>query len=45
MEFKEKTGAIMNLEALDQETARDVERMVVLRVSTKHINCGSASLK
>ena len=36
--LKEKTMAIMNVEDLDRETARDVERMAVLRVSTKHIN-------
>ena len=30
--------AIMNVEDLDRETARDVERMAVLRVSPKHIN-------
>ena len=29
---------MMNVEALDQEIARDAERMVILRVSTKHIN-------
>ena len=36
--LKEKTMAIMNVEDLDRETARDVERLAVLRVSTKHIN-------
>ena len=30
--------AMMNVDALDQETARDIERMAVLRVSMKHIN-------
>ena len=34
----EKTKAVMNVEVLDEETARMVERMVVLRLSTKHIN-------
>ena len=37
-DMKEKTMATMNVEALDQETIRDVERMVILRVSMKHIN-------
>ena len=37
-EMREKTMAIMNVETLDQETIRDVERVVLLRVSTKHIN-------
>ena len=29
---------MMNVEELDEETTRMVERMVVLRVATKHIN-------
>ena len=29
---------MMNVEALDEETTRMVERVVVLRVTTKHIN-------
>ena len=37
-DMKEKMKAIVNVEALDQETIRDAERMVILRVSTKHIN-------
>ena len=37
-ELKEKTGAMMNVQVWDQEIARDVERMVILRVSAKHIN-------
>ena len=37
-EMREKTMAVMNVETLDQETIRDVERMVILRVSTKHNN-------
>ena len=28
----------MNVESLDQETTREVERMVILRIATKHIN-------
>ena len=35
---KEKTMTMMNVEVLDQETARDVEWMIILRVSTKHNN-------
>ena len=37
-DMKEKMKATMNEEALDQEIIRDAERMVILRVSTKHIN-------
>ena len=37
-DMKKKMMAMMNVEALDQETTRDVERMVILRISTKHIN-------
>ena len=37
-ELKEKAREMMNVEVLDQEIARDVERMVILRVSTTHIN-------
>ena len=37
-DMMEKAMAMKNVEALDQETIRDVERMVLLRVSTKHIN-------
>ena len=29
---------IMNVEDLDEETSRDIEKIVILRVSTKHIN-------
>ena len=44
-DMKAKTKVIMNVEALDQETIRDVERMVILRVSTKHINLRTRQLK
>ena len=37
-ELKQKGIAKMNVEVLDQETNRDVERMVILRIATKHIN-------
>ena len=37
-DMMEKAMAMKNVEALDQETIRDVERIVILRVSTKHIN-------
>ena len=30
--------AMMNVEVWDQEIARDVERVVILRVSTKYVN-------
>ena len=33
--LNEKTMAVMNVDVWDQETARDVERMVILRVSKK----------
>ena len=36
-ELKEKMMAKTNVDVLDQETIRDVERMVILRVSTKHV--------
>ena len=38
IDMKAKMKSKMNEEALDQEIIRDVERMVILRVSTKHIN-------
>ena len=34
----EKLGTMMNVEALDEETIRMVDRIVVLRVATKHVN-------
>ena len=34
----EKMKETMNLDSLDEETTRMVERLVVLRISTKHIN-------
>ena len=37
-ELKEKMMAKTNVDVLDQETIRDVGRMVILRVSTKHVN-------
>ena len=37
-DMKAKMKAIMNEEALDQETIRDIERMIILRGSTKHNN-------
>ena len=37
-ELKQKVMAKMNMAVLDQETDRDVERMVILRIATKHIN-------
>ena len=33
-----KTKKVVNAEDLDEETTRMVERMVVLRLTTKHIN-------
>ena len=33
-----KMKDVMNVEDLDRETIRDVEKIVILRVSTKHIN-------
>ena len=44
-DMKEKTMAMMNVEVWDQEIARDVVRMVVLRVSTKHINLWISQLE
>ena len=37
-ELKQKVMAKMNMDVLDQETNRDVERMVILRIATNHIN-------
>ena len=37
-DMKAKMKTVMSEEALDQETTRHVERMIILRVSTKHIN-------
>ena len=37
-ELIKKMKAMMNEQVVDQDTIRDIERMVVLRVSTKHIN-------
>ena len=34
----EKMKDSMNVEVLDDETARMTKRMVVIRISTKHIN-------
>ena len=33
-----KMKEIMNVEDLDEETSRDIEKIVILRLSTKHIN-------
>ena len=41
----EKVMAMMNLEALDKETIRDVERVIIVRVSTKHINLWTRQLE
>ena len=37
-ELKQKVMAKMNMEVWDQETNLDVERMVILRITTKHID-------
>ena len=37
-DMKAKMKATMNVDVLDKEIARDVERIVILRISTKHIN-------
>ena len=34
----ERMKETMTLESLDEETARMMERLVVVRISTKHIN-------
>ena len=34
----EKMKAVMNVEKLDEETTRMVKRLVIIRISTKHIN-------
>ena len=34
----ERMKETMTLESLDEETARMIERLVVVRISTKHIN-------
>ena len=40
-----KTQETMNEKDLNEETIRDVERMMVLRVSTKHINLWARQLE
>ena len=34
----EKTKEKMNMDIVDEETTRMIERLVVVRISTKHIN-------
>ena len=41
----EKVMAMMNMDALDKETIRDVERVIIVRVSTKHINLWTRQLE
>ena len=43
--LKEKTMAIMNVDVLNRDTVLNVERMVILRVSTKHINLWTRQLE
>ena len=43
--ISEKTMKMMNLEDPDEETARMVERTMVLRVATKHINLWISQLE
>ena len=40
-----KMKEIMNVEDLDEETTRDMERIVILRLSTKHINLWTRQLE
>ena len=37
-ELKEKAREMMNVEVWDKVIVRDVERVVILRFSTKHVN-------
>ena len=41
----EKTKEIMRVDVLNKETTMKVERMVVLRLSTKHINLWTRKLE
>ena len=41
----EKIREIMKVDVLDKETTMTVERMVVLRLSTKHINLWTRQLE
>ena len=41
----QKTKEAMNLDCLDEETTRMIERLVVVRISTKHINLWMRQLK
>ena len=34
----EKVKELLNLEVLDEETSKMIERTVIVRISTKHIN-------
>ena len=43
--LKQKIVTFLKVDVLDQETIRDVERMVVLRISTKHINLWTRQLE
>ena len=38
MLLAEKTTGKMNMDIVDEETTRMIERLVVVRISTKHIN-------
>ena len=40
-----KVGEMMNVELLDEETTKMVERIVLLRLSTKHINLWTRQLE
>ena len=37
-ELKRKMAALMKVGGLDEDTSSNVERMTILRISTKHIN-------
>ena len=43
--FLERVVRLLNVDDLEEETSRMVERIVVLRVATKHINQGVFQLE
>ena len=40
-----RTNEMVNMDKLDEETTRMVQRVVVLRLSTKHVNLGIRQLE
>ena len=45
IQLLEKTKNMMNVHNLDEETSRMIKGLVVVRISTKHINLGMRQLE